>query len=105
MLSVETIQGKCEVRKKHDLQLSDATAIFEHIFFCERLYDPSNGSLKQVWLFFPYLVNRIFHPKFSIHSFKIHCTSSSIFNPACTNNFIGPITLQFTLMSSFSLRF
>uniref|UniRef100_A0A5B6YSJ6 DNA (cytosine-5)-methyltransferase n=1 Tax=Davidia involucrata TaxID=16924 RepID=A0A5B6YSJ6_DAVIN len=47
-LSVETIEGTCEVRKKHDLPSYDVPAIFEHIFFCEYLYDPSNGSLKQL---------------------------------------------------------
>ncbi|KAK6939353.1 DNA (cytosine-5)-methyltransferase 1, replication foci domain [Dillenia turbinata] len=48
IVPVEMIEGKCEVRKKHDLPCSDSPALFEHIFFCERLYDPSNGSLKQL---------------------------------------------------------
>ncbi|KAJ9174798.1 hypothetical protein P3X46_013403 [Hevea brasiliensis] len=30
-------QGKCEVRKKHDLPPLDSPAIFEHIIFCEHL--------------------------------------------------------------------
>ncbi|KAA8531274.1 hypothetical protein F0562_005983 [Nyssa sinensis] len=47
-LSVEAIEGRCEVRKKHDLPSHDVLAIFEHIFFCEYLYDPSSGSLKQL---------------------------------------------------------
>ncbi|XP_059647244.1 DNA (cytosine-5)-methyltransferase 1 [Cornus florida] len=47
-VSVETIEGRCEVRKKHDLPSYDVSAIFEHIFFCEYLYDPSKGSLKQM---------------------------------------------------------
>ncbi|KAK9292062.1 hypothetical protein L1049_020016 [Liquidambar formosana] len=45
---VETIEGRCEVRKKHDLPSFNVPAIFEHIFFCEHMYDPSNGSLKQL---------------------------------------------------------
>lgn len=45
---VETIEGKCEVMKKHDLPPCDVPAIFDHVFFCERLYDPSKGCLKQV---------------------------------------------------------
>lgn len=47
-MPVETIEGKCEVVKKHDLPPSDLPATFDHVFFCERLYDPSNGSLKRV---------------------------------------------------------
>ncbi|CBI27718.3 unnamed protein product, partial [Vitis vinifera] len=45
---VETIEGKCEVMKKHDLPPCDVPAIFDHVFFCERLYDPSKGCLKQL---------------------------------------------------------
>ncbi|XP_057972013.1 DNA (cytosine-5)-methyltransferase 1-like [Malania oleifera] len=48
VFSVEKIEGRCEVRKKHDLPPFDSHGISEHIFFCERLYDPSNGSLKQL---------------------------------------------------------
>ncbi|XAR69644.1 DNA (cytosine-5-)-methyltransferase [Bertholletia excelsa] len=44
----EAIEGRCEVRKKHDLPSCDAPALFEHIFFCEYIYDPSKGSLKQL---------------------------------------------------------
>ncbi|KAJ4837570.1 hypothetical protein Tsubulata_038149 [Turnera subulata] len=47
VLSIETIEGKCEVRKKNDMPTCTA-AVFDHIFFCEHLYDPSNGSLKQL---------------------------------------------------------
>ncbi|KAA8536618.1 hypothetical protein F0562_029096 [Nyssa sinensis] len=42
------IEGKCEVRRKQDLPPLDGLAIFEHIFFCEHLYDPDNGALKQL---------------------------------------------------------
>ncbi|XP_058090030.1 DNA (cytosine-5)-methyltransferase 1B-like [Magnolia sinica] len=45
---VEMIEGKCEVRKKHDLPSLDGPAIFEHIFFSEYMYDPSKGALKQL---------------------------------------------------------
>eukprot|EP00257_Ricinus_communis_P015938 XP_015573958.1 DNA (cytosine-5)-methyltransferase 1 isoform X1 [Ricinus communis] len=48
LLSVETIEGKCEVRKKNDIPPCGSAAIFDHIFFCEHLYDPSKGSLKQL---------------------------------------------------------
>ncbi|PKI39705.1 hypothetical protein CRG98_039875, partial [Punica granatum] len=47
MLTVDTLEGKCEVRKKNDIPPSDSPAIF-HIFYCERLYDPTKGSLKQL---------------------------------------------------------
>lgn len=49
ILSVETIEGKCEVRKKNDIP-AYGPSIFQHIFFCEHMYDPSNGSLKKVKL-------------------------------------------------------
>ncbi|KAM4106402.1 hypothetical protein ACB094_04G063100 [Castanea mollissima] len=48
VIPVEDIEGKCEVRKKNDVPACNAPAIFQHIFFCERLYDPSKGSLKQL---------------------------------------------------------
>ncbi|CAA3027627.1 DNA (cytosine-5)-methyltransferase 1B-like [Olea europaea subsp. europaea] len=44
---VDMIEGKCEVRKKQDLP-QDVPAIFEHVFFCEYLYDPSKGSINQL---------------------------------------------------------
>ncbi|CAN0865136.1 DNA (cytosine-5)-methyltransferase 1 [Linum grandiflorum] len=47
-LPVEMIEGKCEVRKKIDLPACSLTTVLDHIFFCERLYDPSNGSLRQL---------------------------------------------------------
>lgn len=42
------LEGKCEVRKKQDLPSVDLPPIFDHIFFCECLYDPSKGSVKQL---------------------------------------------------------
>ncbi|KAJ0039655.1 hypothetical protein Pint_27589 [Pistacia integerrima] len=48
VISVEAIEGKCEVRKKNDVPVCIAPAIYQHIFFCEHLYDPSKGSLKQL---------------------------------------------------------
>ncbi|GMI86703.1 METHYLTRANSFERASE 2, methyltransferase 1, DECREASED DNA METHYLATION 2, METHYLTRANSFERASE I [Hibiscus trionum] len=48
VLFVEAIEGKCEVRKKNDLPACNAPAIFHHIFFCDRIYDTSKGSLKQL---------------------------------------------------------
>ncbi|PPS14319.1 hypothetical protein GOBAR_AA06263 [Gossypium barbadense] len=44
----EAIEGKCEVRKKNDLPACNSPVIFHHVFFCDRIYDPSNGSLKQL---------------------------------------------------------
>ncbi|KAK3124625.1 hypothetical protein QOZ80_7BG0589580 [Eleusine coracana subsp. coracana] len=45
---VDMIEGKCEVRKKIDLSNSDLPGIVEHVFFCEHLYDPATGALKQL---------------------------------------------------------
>ncbi|PWA40704.1 DNA cytosine-5-methyltransferase [Artemisia annua] len=47
-LSVSAVEGKCEVNRKKDLSSLDRTYIYDHIFFCERLYDPDKGSLKQL---------------------------------------------------------
>ncbi|KAM7482009.1 hypothetical protein LguiB_006592 [Lonicera macranthoides] len=43
---IETIEGKCEVRSKQDFLSLESSNVFEHILFCEYLYDPENGSLK-----------------------------------------------------------
>ena len=52
-LPVDSIEGRCEVRKKNDVPpVCSAPSIFEHIFFCEHMYDPSKGSLKQVVICF-----------------------------------------------------
>ncbi|CAN6698937.1 unnamed protein product [Malus baccata var. baccata] len=48
VVTVDDIEGKCEVRKKSDLPVCNAPVTFEHTFFCEYLYDPSNGSIKQL---------------------------------------------------------
>ncbi|KAL5854193.1 hypothetical protein ACOSQ4_003995 [Xanthoceras sorbifolium] len=42
------IEGKCDVRKKHDLLSTDSPVTFEHVFFCEHLYDPDKGAIKQL---------------------------------------------------------
>ena len=42
------IEGKCEVRIKDDLPNSDLPVVAEHIFYCEHLFDPVTGALKQV---------------------------------------------------------
>ncbi|KAK1367204.1 DNA (cytosine-5)-methyltransferase [Heracleum sosnowskyi] len=47
-IPVETIKGRCEVRKKNDLPPCNTPTIFDHVFFCEYLYDPAKGSLKQL---------------------------------------------------------
>lgn len=60
MLPIESIQGKCEVRKKKDLPPCDSPVIFQHMFYCEYFYDPSTGSLKQVLCFLFILV--IYNP-------------------------------------------
>ncbi|KAM7258254.1 hypothetical protein ACFE04_013995 [Oxalis oulophora] len=48
VLSIDAIEGKCEVRKKNDVPPCIAPTNFQHIFFCERFYDPSKGSIKQL---------------------------------------------------------
>lgn len=45
------IEGKCQVVKKHDLPFLDGP--IEHVFFCEHLYDPDKGTIKQVFIIFP----------------------------------------------------
>ncbi|KAK7314847.1 hypothetical protein VNO77_33375 [Canavalia gladiata] len=47
-ISVESIEGKCEVRKKNDISEGSAPGIFLNVFFCEHLYDPATGSLKKL---------------------------------------------------------
>ncbi|PQQ02005.1 DNA (cytosine-5)-methyltransferase 1 [Prunus yedoensis var. nudiflora] len=48
IMPVDNIERKCEVRKKSDLPVCNAPVTFQHIFFCEHLYDPSKGSIKQL---------------------------------------------------------
>lgn len=48
-VSVDTIEGSCQVRRKFDVPPLESLATLDHIFFCELVYDPSNGSLKQVY--------------------------------------------------------
>ncbi|KAK7268999.1 hypothetical protein RIF29_21713 [Crotalaria pallida] len=47
-ISVESIEGKCEVRRRFDIPSCSAMGIYQHTFFCERLYDPATGSLMQM---------------------------------------------------------
>lgn len=47
-IPIAGIEGKCEVRKKFDLPCADNPVIFDHVFFCEHLYDPDKGAIKQV---------------------------------------------------------
>ncbi|XP_071699041.1 DNA (cytosine-5)-methyltransferase 1B-like [Rutidosis leptorrhynchoides] len=47
-LPVSALEGKCEVKRKKDVSSLDGTYVVEHVFFCERLYDPDKGSLKQL---------------------------------------------------------
>ncbi|KAK1564400.1 hypothetical protein Q3G72_002431 [Acer saccharum] len=42
------MEGKCDIVKKHDLPSLDSPVIFDHIFFCENLYDPDKGAIKQL---------------------------------------------------------
>ncbi|XP_013631628.1 PREDICTED: DNA (cytosine-5)-methyltransferase 1-like [Brassica oleracea var. oleracea] len=44
----EALKGKCEVRKKNDMPSCSEFPISENIFFCEQIYDPSKGSVKQL---------------------------------------------------------
>ncbi|CAN6280974.1 unnamed protein product [Urochloa humidicola] len=45
---VAMIEGKCEVRMKDDLPNSDLPVVVEHVFYCEHLFDPVTGALKQL---------------------------------------------------------
>lgn len=45
---VAAVKGKCEVRKKEDLNPIPTTYVFEHFFFCEQLYDPLSLVLQKV---------------------------------------------------------
>ncbi|CAI8593488.1 unnamed protein product [Vicia faba] len=47
-ISVQSVEGKCEVRKKIDIPEGSAPGAFHNVFFCELLYDPSTGSLKKL---------------------------------------------------------
>ncbi|KAK9098487.1 hypothetical protein Syun_025532 [Stephania yunnanensis] len=47
-IPVEEIEGKCEIRRKHDLPSVGGPAIYEHIFFCEHQYDPAKGTINQL---------------------------------------------------------
>ncbi|KAJ9558016.1 hypothetical protein OSB04_012630 [Centaurea solstitialis] len=47
-LPLSAIEGKCEVRRKKALSSPASTYLFEHVFFCECLYDPSKGSLMPI---------------------------------------------------------
>jgi DNA (cytosine-5)-methyltransferase 1 len=42
------IEGKCEVTTKDNIPNSNLPVVVEHTFYCEHLYDPDTGALKQV---------------------------------------------------------
>ncbi|KAK2661888.1 hypothetical protein Ddye_000462 [Dipteronia dyeriana] len=48
IVPINGIEGKCYIVKKHDLPSVDSPIIFDHIFFCEHLYDPDKGAIKQL---------------------------------------------------------
>jgi hypothetical protein len=54
---VVMIQGKCEVTTKDNLHNSNLPVVVEHSFYCEYLYDPHTGALKQV----KYCLNSVFY--------------------------------------------
>ncbi|KAE8774326.1 DNA (cytosine-5)-methyltransferase 1A [Hordeum vulgare] len=45
---VVMIEGKCEVTAKNDLPNSNLPVVVDHAFYCEYLYDPDTGALKQL---------------------------------------------------------
>ncbi|KAM3196019.1 hypothetical protein ACQJBY_071939 [Aegilops geniculata] len=45
---VVMVEGKCEVTAKNDLPNSNLPVVVEHAFYCEHLYDPDTGALKQL---------------------------------------------------------
>ncbi|KAL2928901.1 hypothetical protein RDABS01_034312 [Bienertia sinuspersici] len=48
LLPVAAVEGKCQVRRKHDLSSLNYPAVYEHVFFCEHRYDPDSGAIKQL---------------------------------------------------------
>lgn len=50
ILPLGAFEGKCEVRKKHDMPLSNDYLTLDNIFFCELFYDSSRDSLYQVYI-------------------------------------------------------
>ncbi|CAN6911605.1 unnamed protein product [Brassica oleracea var. botrytis] len=48
ILPLGAFEGKCEVRKKHDMPLSNDYLTLDNIFFCELFYDSSRDSLYQM---------------------------------------------------------
>ncbi|WVZ14483.1 hypothetical protein V8G54_012049 [Vigna mungo] len=48
IISVDSMKGKCEVRKKSDIPKQSAPGMFQHVFFCELMYDRATGSLKKL---------------------------------------------------------
>ncbi|XP_043714468.1 DNA (cytosine-5)-methyltransferase 1A-like [Telopea speciosissima] len=47
-LPVEVIEGRCQVRRKCDVSPLHGLTIFEHIFFCEHMYEFDTGATKQL---------------------------------------------------------
>ncbi|PKA56742.1 DNA (cytosine-5)-methyltransferase 1B [Apostasia shenzhenica] len=45
---VDVISGKCVVVRQNDIPSLDLPVIVDHVFFCDYLYDPAEGSLKQL---------------------------------------------------------
>ncbi|KAH7865338.1 hypothetical protein Vadar_005343 [Vaccinium darrowii] len=48
IVPLTAIEGKCEVLRKQENPFLDAPAIFQHIFFCEKIYDYNDGAIKQL---------------------------------------------------------
>nr|KYP42268.1 DNA (cytosine-5)-methyltransferase 1B [Cajanus cajan] len=48
IICVQSVEGKCEVRKKNDISEPSAPGFFQNVFFCEYLYEPASGSLKKL---------------------------------------------------------
>ncbi|CAH8337110.1 unnamed protein product [Eruca vesicaria subsp. sativa] len=48
VLKPDALKGKCEVRKKNDMPSGCEYPVLDNIFFCEQIYDPSKGSVKQL---------------------------------------------------------
>lgn len=47
-LAVETLEGKCQVRRKQEIPPVNGPAVFDHTFYCEYAYDPATGTINQV---------------------------------------------------------
>lgn len=56
VVPVMAIEGKCKVRRKHELPAFNAPSEFQHIFFCQNQYDPDTRVIKKVTYLLSHLI-------------------------------------------------